>query len=911
MSNVHTINWDGAVLTPEELLFVESGGILADSGPDEFLQIVGHQLVNTTITPSGGTPGGSDTQVQFNMAGVFGGISLVTSDGTKMTFGTNGLYAENIRANSSTGLLIESNNGTDVGLLGAGNAANITWYGYHYYDSAVTNTIAGFVGASKTLLSLDTAIYPNLTELAYVKGVTSAIQTQLNAKQATISLGAIGSTPNANGMTLTGATLNLEPASSSFGGIVTTSTQTFAGAKTFSSTLTVSGANSITGTGSFSSASSSMQLLGSSTVYYTTAVTNGVASTLATGISYGRYIMGAGSLTTFTSGTHALIAGAAYKPLTITNAGATVTNTATVYIENAMSGGTNNYALWIDDGILRADGNLQLNGGLITDNSGNEVIGMTFIGGAVNYFSLANSATGDAPQFAVAGDDTDIDFVIRAKGSGTFQFWGTSAKSAEIRLYEDTDNGVNYIGLASPTSVGSSYTYILPDTDGSNGDMLVTNGSGVMSWATPSGGSGTNLFTADQTQTANRTHNQDSYTQYFTNANTWTLESITGTIVLDPGTSSVSMTDGSNGFAFATSSAISTSWMEWNRTGENPIRWYTGTGSPEGVVTSDPGSQYVDESNGDLYKKASGISDTGWITVVGGGSGDVSKVGTPADNQMAVWTGDGTLEGTSDFTYNGTSLNLVTGKNFQIAGSTILADASGTTTLSNIDAIDSTTELTIEAAIDTLANLTSIQGKTVTLGGNFITSGASSLTLTTTGATNVTLPTTGTLSTLAGVESLSNKTLSGATVLAESASIQLDPALSADGTFTGISRTGTAGTTLAFGDLIYLDPTDSRWELADANAAQGADGDARGILGMCVQAAADGSATTILLYGTIRADTAFPAMTINNQMYVSETAGDITGTQPATTDAVIRVVGYATTADELFFCPSPDYITHV
>lgn len=97
------------------------------------------------------------------------------------------------------------------------------------------------------------------------------------------------------------------------------------------------------------------------------------------------------------------------------------------------------------------------------------------------------------------------------------------------------------------------------------------------------------------------------------------------------------------------------------------------------------------------------------------GSGDVTKVGTPLDNQMAVWTGDGTLEGTSDFTYDGTNLNLITGKNFQIAGGTVLSDSAGTLTLSGIDALDPTTEATIEAAIDTLANLVSIQGRTVTL----------------------------------------------------------------------------------------------------------------------------------------------------------------------------------------------------
>lgn len=87
-----------------------------------------------------------------------------------------------IRANASGGFIIESNNGTDIGLLGAGNTANITWYGSHNYDTATQDTIAAFTGAGKTLGSLALATYPSLTELSYVKGVTSAIQTQFTNK---------------------------------------------------------------------------------------------------------------------------------------------------------------------------------------------------------------------------------------------------------------------------------------------------------------------------------------------------------------------------------------------------------------------------------------------------------------------------------------------------------------------------------------------------------------------------------------------------------------------------------------------------------------------------------------------------------------------------------------------------------
>ena len=144
--------------------------------------------------------------------------------------------------------------------------------------------------------------------------------------------------------------------------------------------------------------------------------------------------------------------------------------------------------------------------------------------------------------------------------------------------------------------------------------------------------------------------------------------------------------------------------------------------------------------------------------------------------------------------------------------------------------------------------------------------------------------------------------------LAENTSIALDPAGSADGKYTGTTVAGTAGATLAFGDLVYLAAADSRWELADADAAS-TSGDV--MLGICVlAAAADGSATTILLHGIIRADAAFPDLTISAQVYVSITAGDVQVAQPSGTDDVIRVVGRGLTINEMYFDPSEDYITH-
>lgn len=199
---------------------------------------------------------------------------------------------------------------------------------------------------------------------------------------------------------------------------------------------------------------------------------------------------------------------------------------------------------------------------------------------------------------------------------------------------------------------------------------------------------------------------------------------------------------------------------------------------------------------------------------------------------------------------------------------------------------------------------------TITTTGNIELGNASDTTLARVSAGVVSIEGNNVLTSVTGLP-LSGGTMTGSITLGENTSIALDPAGSADGKWSGISVTGIAGYSQAFGDLVYLDPTDSRWEAVDANAAAGADGDARGILGMVVSAGTDGNACTILLHGIIRADAKFDTFTINNPIYVSETAGAVTQTQPTTTDVVIRIVGSALTANEMYFSPDRTWITHV
>ncbi len=198
--------------------------------------------------------------------------------------------------------------------------------------------------------------------------------------------------------------------------------------------------------------------------------------------------------------------------------------------------------------------------------------------------------------------------------------------------------------------------------------------------------------------------------------------------------------------------------------------------------------------------------------------------------------------------------------------------------------------------------------------GNAVVTHSSGILTVSTGDLRVTTAGTNTASavTVGGTQTLTSKTLtsptittaslSGTQLLAESASIGLDPAGSADGAYSGITMTATAGYTQAFGDLVYLSSVDSRWEAADADAATTGDR----MLAMVVVAGTDGNACTLLMMGTIRADAKFPALTIGSAVYVGEAAGEIQVAIPTGADNVIRRVGYALTADSIYFNPSMD-----
>jgi hypothetical protein len=81
----------------------------------------------------------------------------------------------------------------------------------------------------------------------------------------------------------------------------------------------------------------------------------------------------------------------------------------------------------------------------------------------------------------------------------------------ELR-FEDADSSA-YVGFKAPSTITTNRIWTLPATDGTSSQVLSTNGSGVLSWATAGGGGGlTHFVESEETASPNATVPVDALT---------------------------------------------------------------------------------------------------------------------------------------------------------------------------------------------------------------------------------------------------------------------------------------------------------------------------------------------------------------------------------------------------------------
>ena len=91
--------------------------------------------------------------------------------------------------------------------------------------------------------------------------------------------------------------------------------------------------------------------------------------------------------------------------------------------------------------------------------------------------------------------------IIGASSASTGKFTQVNVEAQGSVRFEDTTGG-QYVGFRAPGTIPTSYTLTLPTATGSAGFVMVTDGSGNLSWQNPYGGGATSTISAGDSSLA-------------------------------------------------------------------------------------------------------------------------------------------------------------------------------------------------------------------------------------------------------------------------------------------------------------------------------------------------------------------------------------------------------------------------
>jgi len=309
------------------------------------VQTILQLLVLSSGTPTAGFGTSIDYILPINTSG--GVTTLANQIVDIQTFGGNGLVDYYLKLRDTSGSTAEK-----FRVKGAGQIK----LNAYTSSSSFTGTAAGYLAFDSSGNVLTVAV-PSSGGITTLNTLTAATQT--------FATGTSGTDFNISSATST-HTFNIPDASATARGFVTTGTQTIAGNKTFSGTTTFSN-NYFSDTASAATTTNANELLATYTTtnyknifgYSTSNVQllNASTEAWATNVFSQR-----GGYTAPTSGSFGLLANVAISGSTITTGTGTVTNNVSLYIKEAGSGATNNYAFWVDDGTVRLDAAFELQG---------------------------------------------------------------------------------------------------------------------------------------------------------------------------------------------------------------------------------------------------------------------------------------------------------------------------------------------------------------------------------------------------------------------------------------------------------------------------------------------------------------------------------------------------------------------